>query len=903
MTDTDWNASYLYQQTNNLGHNFAIPIYTDTNANIILPEYIKLLNLNELFNVNTYNPFKSIAEHSDNKYAILALFLSSKIIHSILCKENTNEQLDALLSGEFCTKYIKTIMAYIGITQIERPELNFRMYLDFYSYTFLNRYIITKDLFADIFLTPTNYIFLNSENDNIKTYRLVECLNKTKNIIKSFSNNEYRLGTLMVTAFVYMFDGNDLARRNNIEVMLYNLGALDSKYIKVYIKNNSPTYVHTDGGFIGSVVRTFPLRQSKFYFNNIERQRPTFVMIRDAHNCPSSSDFDLFIKDTYSTANHTQYDWVHNVYYKVWWHSRKAHDITDTNDLRFTRGPIFYYINAREKSREDLCIMSNDEWNNTFGKVFLMFLSISNNIYKLEQDFDPYYKLKNYQVIRSNAGAHYRPGDAPEGNSSGFNYGIDEFLSTFCVYDIDDNPQRMNLVFKNSRWKQMFFSFDVFLFNNITYQNEAEIFGILTSAYIQQHLNNDYTGCVTFKEIIEYIQTLRYYKDRFICTQVKGYAIAQTDIDSSKYPFYSQEIYNKLITHYATTDNKEVTMNLCKEFGIYGKQNIKIYYLEFFLIDYFPKLEQILNIVSWARDTITSLYNYIKLSDIIHNKISTYNKITKLLKDNDEYTIQYLNQLTTRKPSNIKDILDIYGITSGGKTRIRKGGYNTRVDSTLSRQIFNLPLQLNVKDKGVKFMNPMMSDKKNLKLIYSMGQHGKNDIYPEINKEIKQFKYEVKASNPKLSDIIRSRTFLKQYSFYTQSMVETHEKYIHQIIQQEFATFKEEYNKRINENFTSCYGDGNVENFYINENHLYNTLVAQFLSTVSFVKEMDLNTYPSYETSMSQLYISQLLATLFPNPKEYKVVTLTDVIHIITIITRDPIPDKSGGRRSRKTKK
>lgn len=909
MNDQDWNASYMYQNTYNLGHDYAIPIYGDrtiTNVSVTLPEYIKLLNLNTLFNVNTYNPFKvNTYAPSDNKYAILALFLSSKIIYSILCKENTNEQLDALLSGEFCTKYIKTIMAYIGITRIERPEFNFRMYLDFYSYTFLNRYAITKDMFADIFLTPTNYIFLNSENDQAKTNRLMECLNETKQIIKSFSNNEYRLGTLMVIAFVYMFDGNDIARRNNIEIMLYNLGALDGKYIKIYNKNNFYTYVHTDGGFIGSVVRTFPLRQSNFYFNNLQlqRQRPTVVMIRDAHNCPSSSDFDTFIKDDFTTANHTQYDWVHNVYYKVWWHSRKPHNSTDVLGADFTRGPIFYYINAREKSHDDLCIMSNEDWNNTFGKVFRMLLSVSNNGYNIEQAFEPSYILKNYPAIRSNAGTHYRPGDSPEGNALGFNYGIDEFLSTFCVYDINDSPQRTNAIFKNSRWKQMFFSFDVFIIDNITYQIEGEVFGILSSAYIQQYLNNDPSVSVTFKEIIEYIQTLRYYKDIYIYIQRNGNQTA-SKIQTSDYPFYSDALYGKMNSYYGNI--KDFNNKLSKQEGLFGAPNKKIYFIEFYLIDYFPKLDQILNIVSWARDTITSLYNRISLGTIIRNKIDTYNRINRSLEENDEYTIRYLTQLTTRKPSNIKDILNIDGTQSGGrKRRIRKGGFNTgAVSNFQGKEPFKLFYSMGqeAKNNVQPFHMGAVSNsqgKEPFKLLYSMGHQGKNDVHP-LNTKVHTFQYNTKASNPTLSDIVRSRTFLKQHSVYTQEMLEKRIQEMGQILQTEFQTFKNEYNKRIQENFASCYGEGNVENFYINENKLYNTLVAEFLSTVSFIKEMDTHTYPNYETSMSQLYISHLLATLFPNPKEFKVVTLTDVIHILYLITENPI---SGGRRLRKTKK
>jgi len=946
-----WNTdTYLYHYQDNLGHNPVIGIISEIpniGTIIKLPEFLKLYKLNICFPGIEYNPFKGVSEQGDNKYAILALFLSSKIIYSILNENDPTKKLDMLLCGEFCTKYIKTIMAYIAITTIERPEFRFRMYLDYFSYTFLNRFTINNKIFADIFLTPTNYIFLNIDANNNKSTQLHEALNKAKENIKNLQEAQYNLCTLMITAFTSIFIGsfNPKERLNKIEFILYNLSVLDNrKYVNEYNFGNEKTYVHSDGGFIGSVVRTFPLRQCNFMFYGSEKKRPSFIMLRDAHNCPSASDFDTFIYDDIKNCK-KQYDWVHNIYYNVWWHSRTN---TDLGTHGFTRGPIFYYINAREKEPTDMVLMSDSDWGKTFGRLFIINVKRDNQIGYVNdgQIFDENYTKTNYPDIRSQGGIYYRPADVPENRYKlGVNYGIDEFISTFCVYDKDNKAvdKKTDSIYTNSRWNQMYFGFDAYLFQGFNINNESIIFGILASCYIQKYRAKifDESEPIYYKTILEFIQTLRYYKAFFM--KKLGYNIS-VNIEDTQFSLYNDSIYREISEKYSNPEiNNFLIKQLLTNDIITGEKiDRKIYFIEFDLIDYYPNLEQILNIISWARDQQTSLYNTITIADIITYGVNSFGYINGIT-NTPNLSINpyirnsletYYNGLRNLKPSAINEILyeknpadkliPLYfkgDPIKGGSSKRKKGGF--------SQQGFNIKDEIDKKLKDLRNRNLpskgslVHTNKINSAQIlsYSDGKGTYNITSLSTPEEPYKFSKNDKNTTPTLSKRVLSRTFLKQHSVFSKSiLIIVDNKQMEDEMKTAFSVFLKEYNNNIDANYEKYYGSGNgslsKEQLYINPNSpkLHTTLAARFLSTVPFIKEMDADIEDpissKYETSMSQLYISKIISTVFPytdamnHPdKPPKTVTLDELIQAIEQLQTVPFEEtKIGGHRKTKTK-
>jgi hypothetical protein len=492
-----------------LDYGHRIVVDASSSSQVKIAPFLKLLDVNAINhqyihiyydNMKNYNPFPTNKIYQP-KYAIMSFFLSTKVMNAVLQKNTYEEQLNTLINSDFISKYIITIFAYIIITRLERPDYYFRMYFDFFSFEFLNKFQINIIQFCQTYLSP-NYTMFHNE-DEFKTLSLSANLNSLIMSVQSQPalNRNAPIGCLILSIFQMLYIGFDTPanlipdRVNRFELFLYNLEGISPDYIQML---NGTIKCHTDGGFIGSVVRTFPLRQQNFIFKGVQCLSPHYVIIRDAHNCPSTAKYDTHL---YTMNGGHSFQWVHNKYYYPWWHTRSSTQISAT------RGPIFYYINAR-KTELNPFIMSDDEWIYTFGRMF----TINNGRIYYPDQFN---NLINYRCL---LGKHYRPADIPANtnNTVGHNYGIDEFLSTFLVYDsnynnakatqlCDDMTQQL---YQKSGWIQMYFNFDV-VPSLVSEPNTFEYRAFLFVLSIVLNVGKNIRKTVSILDVLNYVSNIK----------------------------------------------------------------------------------------------------------------------------------------------------------------------------------------------------------------------------------------------------------------------------------------------------------------------------------------------------------------------------------------------------------
>jgi len=416
----EWNATNprIHGSSDNFGHDIF-----DNQSIDPTKQFLKYYD----FLLHGYNPRASLNETSP--YAVLSLFMDAKNLE-ILCNTPT---LDTVISLDFFTKYYKTILSYVIVSRLHRPNFRFRVYFDFFTYQTFNKIAVTNfDMrkLVDWLYWQSPYTHDNEETEK-RFLKAFDDANKLAEIVPSTS---MQLGDYLFLVLNNAYSRGNAAYFQRFEVILYNLNAYGFAELLVPIAvppNNECARLgtHIDGGYIGQLVRTFSLRQKKTISNN--GNTPSLVLIRDAHRCPSSSD------DTHIFDSVARYDWVHNIYYEMSWHNRQ-------NTLH--RGPIFYYINARKLQQDpfDACIMPDSHWKYTFYKAF-----------QLSQEF------------RNDRNAFAMLNGKP--TRFGLGYGVDEYCSTYCIYDDisqtvkDTNCGEIVAEFANqSNWIQMFYNWDIF---------------------------------------------------------------------------------------------------------------------------------------------------------------------------------------------------------------------------------------------------------------------------------------------------------------------------------------------------------------------------------------------------------------------------------------------------------
>jgi hypothetical protein len=281
------------------------------------------------------------------------------------------------------------------------------------------------------------------------------------------------LGHFIFYLFNAAYSYNQIIENNNIEIFTYSLPGLTKQYA-------DQLTTHVDLGYVGQIVRTFSMRQFQASKNGKCCPTPNLIVIRDAHRCPSSTD------DNYILESKKKYDWVHSIYYHVPWHERY---LGDTTTFSIHRGPIFYYINARKTDDGDLCIMPLNHWNYTFGRAFKR----DNKFIECRQHFT------NNGTIKI------------ENNEFGLCYGVDEYCSTYCVYDETSRAhppvncvtdQIVDEMYDNSKWIQMFYNWDIGDRNC----KEGRAF-TLAAAYIFQTYGQQHQT-VPIKAVYQFIQDI-----------------------------------------------------------------------------------------------------------------------------------------------------------------------------------------------------------------------------------------------------------------------------------------------------------------------------------------------------------------------------------------------------------
>lgn len=490
MTLVDTWDSRVYINSLNFGHK----VFVGENGTTLdsEPEYLKLYDFNalgaSLASGFKYEPFSVAADN----YAVMSLFMGTRDINKILKSNNPQFELQR---APFFSKYIRSILCYNIITSIERPTFRYRMYFDFHTLNFLNMF--TKESIPDflniIFNPPHEFVH---NQDHSKTVLLRRAFTKVKEAVEKLFVSGVRIGDMLLysLALAYMFlkQGNTsrvyssietetiaVGRLNYFEIFLYNLGpSCDAFVEKLDFEFNGgkyEIYVHGEGGFIGSVTRTFAMRQHAFEYNGITKQPPKLIIIRDAHRCLSTSDDPYIQADVPYKVNSSQpsplkkYDWVHNIYYWAPWHVRDS----STSPYVHQRGPIFYYINARRDVSEP-CIMPDEHWAYTFGRIFQIMggSSLTTMAPKLVEQ-------------RKSFGQMYRSEDVPSDTYKlGVCYGIDEFLSTYCVYDENNRVKgvagadsRILSIYDNSRWIQMYYNWNVIPALNENGTDKLDMYG------------------------------------------------------------------------------------------------------------------------------------------------------------------------------------------------------------------------------------------------------------------------------------------------------------------------------------------------------------------------------------------------------------------------------------------
>lgn len=412
--------------------------------------FLKMLNFKHLIeSMNLQHQFSYVPfeRHTDNeKYAVISLFIDTNNVLTL-----TKDPRRGLTTATFFSKYVTSIIVYMIITFMERNDFRFRMYFDFYTMHFLNQYTIGSmfvdvDNFVDTLFSNTG-CFVNNLND-LKTAYLARFMQDVNNELKTILKPDFKLGDAVFIVFMLGYCCTDYTRASRFEVFLYNFYECSNDAVvmqTVLVDNvNTTIFVHSDYGFIGSVVRAFAFRQQRFTYNEQSVYAPALVIIRDAHRCPSSD------VDTLITTRDKKYDWVHNLYYWAPWHARES----DSNVIY--KGPIFFYINARRTAGE-LCIMGDDEWTNTFGRIFKM---DGNKVWTPMKDY--------LQRININLNMNRNEKDK-DMYKLGVGYGIDEYLSTFCVYNEKGVPfthtsteyTYLRTITDNSRWLHMYYNWEV----------------------------------------------------------------------------------------------------------------------------------------------------------------------------------------------------------------------------------------------------------------------------------------------------------------------------------------------------------------------------------------------------------------------------------------------------------
>jgi hypothetical protein len=256
-------------------------------------------------------------------------------------------------------------------------------------------------------------------------------------------------------------------RCRKLEILTYDLSVIDSNYLD----NNNL-------GFISQLIRTLPFVQTNFEYNGNNIPSPYFIMIKDAHRCPSNT-LDKENVEEFIRKDNKKFQWTVSINYHVRWHKR---DIKRPDNLQ--RGPIFYREYLKKLDYTDNQLMTKEEWAYTFGRAF----TFSHDGQLLWFNLDP--GTQENPTIYSPQCLSLRnklfPENPKEKGEGPLKYGIDEWLSSFFTNDVlnrnyYESKKAQNEgkcvdkylidIYEKSDFFQMYYGWDI----NLFYLNEEYI--------------------------------------------------------------------------------------------------------------------------------------------------------------------------------------------------------------------------------------------------------------------------------------------------------------------------------------------------------------------------------------------------------------------------------------------
>lgn len=325
-------------------------------------------------------------------------------VNSLFVKPEYLLNIESFKEFIYKSKYYTILVYYISTCFFWFPKSNHRIYIDKYLLDFLEKQKDDNRFFLDNF--GKRYIEIGETNYNTKyndkyILYIKEFIKLMKDLNKNIICRNLKERFLLIFQLASCIYYNKISNRQ-IEIFTY-------KFEKPFIENIGSMYeAHVNKGYIGQVVRFFPMFQTDY--NNI--RRPKYLVFRDAHNT-----FPMYI-DYLWICIHYKYSKIYNnhnylIYYQPYIELEYGCDHHNIYYNKVTKqkhsgGIIAGLINMVNFTQTKYWL-SSKIYKLSYGKIFtihknkLLFLNIRKNLYSYAKNDI----LKDYM------------------------YGIDEYPTTF----------------------------------------------------------------------------------------------------------------------------------------------------------------------------------------------------------------------------------------------------------------------------------------------------------------------------------------------------------------------------------------------------------------------------------------------------------------------------------------
>ena len=285
-------------------------------------------------------------------------------------------------------KYFKNQLRHILAFNYYFPNGNVTYYFDYYmlekfkSLPDDNNLNITKNI------TDIRYNDYESEGTNVK-----KIIDQFYNKAKEFENYKFKNG---LTRFIFYFELACRSYNNNgkLEIREKSGDFFVYKFkTNLFLENlGSPNEGVKTNGFLGQLIRYFPLKQSQYDYNGNLIPKQKHLIWRDAHmNCMAYNDQEM-IKE-FNKFNDEIYLVPASIYYEPGWNDTV---ICNVDGSTKTRSAVAGWVQAIKKSGNE---WFNDElYINTIGMPFIVNNKDSSNTFLPLEKHKPWgWGYKDYE--------------------------------------------------------------------------------------------------------------------------------------------------------------------------------------------------------------------------------------------------------------------------------------------------------------------------------------------------------------------------------------------------------------------------------------------------------------------------------------------------------------------------